>query len=309
LKKLIEKHGGLGVIGIFCSIVGALVAIPAILAYVGPVTDFFKPIWGWICDSIGFIVCAVLLGLVLILLYIINGKVTLSKQEVAKLMSEMNRVNGEMDNSVGALVGDLKATNGDCKRICSDCGSIKEFYEERMSVGIFSVKSATHYDHEYFKRLYKRTHKTLSITAHTLHKTIGNRTDVRDEFENAVLRVLGSGGTVKILLQCFDEHNEELKKRRANVHLFVSEIYKEIDNGNGTGREKQTIKRNLMLKEVHDMPYYIVQNEDTTLLAHYRASDNAGLYVFRVDERRGYGEFYLSDFEREFSAAQTINIT
>ncbi len=96
------------------------------------------------------------------------------------------------------------------------------------------------------------------------------------------------------------------QKKRNNVCAFVAEIYEKIEKNDEPEVKKQNMKANLLLKEIPDLHYYIVQNEDTTLLAHYRTNENGGLYVFDVDERKGYGAFYLSDFESVFSSAPPI---
>ncbi|MCL2627095.1 MAG: hypothetical protein FWD44_00145 [Oscillospiraceae bacterium] len=307
MKKLVEKYGLFVVITGMCSVAAlVIVVVSPILAHVGPFTKHFMYLWDTIQMNSEFIVIISLLIFIILLLSIVNRKGKPTRSETMKFIKKSEEM---INKSMSIFVEDLKKINTKYNSICEECSKIKEFYKEQKTVGIHSIKPATDYNDEYFKKLYNGTYKTLSITAHTLNKTIGNRTDVKSAFKKAVLRVLGDRGAVKILLQTVNEHNKDLLQKRKNVIRFVQDIYKSIDSQNISDERKQDMKDNFLLKEVTNIPYYIVQNEETTLLAHYRAKGNSGLYVFCVDERRGYGEFYLSDFEHEFSSAKTIPIS
>lgn len=57
----------------------------------------------------------------------------------------------------------------------------------------------------------------------------------------------------------------------------------------------------LLIKEVSYIGYYVVQNEDISLIGHYKISEDKNIYTIDVNREIGYGNCYINDFELVFN--------
>lgn len=213
-------------------------------------------------------------------------------------------LNGERAKNFEKACEKLEESN----RICSQ--NIKNFENIQLKMatyGIFDVDLRESYSNEFYKRIYQNTTKNLIISGHSLNNTINKNksADLRSVLKKAIIRVLKNGGTVKILLQTVIPGDGAAVKKRNGFNEFIKELVENIIAASNTEHwnDAKTIPERLLIKQIDDLRYLVIQTDYITLISHYKMrkyNDNKNIYVFTVDPDEKYGACYLEDFNYVF---------
>ncbi len=173
--------------------------------------------------------------------------------------------------------------------------------------GIVDMRLRDDYNNDFYKTIYSRTANTLIISGHSLNNTINSKkaADLRHAFMRAIIQVLRNDGTVKILLQNVDTNDDIARSKRNNFISFISDLTAQIARISVKENWKNidAIGEHLLIKQINDLRYFIVQTDTIALISHYKMaqhSENKNIYVFQVDPNGNFGSLYLNDFDYVF---------
>lgn len=242
----------------------------------------------------------------------------LQKKDFDELSKISTRLSESADKLSTLQTDDLGEISKICARLldnnvkCRDNLKAIESMQAKMSkYGIIDVRVRDDFNNNFYKTIYSRTMNTLIISGHSLNNTINPRkvADLRQAFIKAIIQVLRNDGMVKILLQSVEPNDNVAQSKRNNFISFVEDLVNQI--ARTSIREKwkniDAICEHLLIKQIDDLRYFIVQTDATALISHYKmAQHNENIYVFQVDPSGSFGSLYLNDFDYIFDRRSTF---
>lgn len=237
---------------------------------------------------------------------------------------ELSKICTSLTESVDKLSTLQKVELGELSKVCTrfsenhatcrDNLKTIEGMQTRMSkYGIVDMRARDDYNNDFYKTIYSHTANTLIISGHSLNNTISSKkaADLRQAFMRAIIQVLRNDGTVKILLQNVDPNDNIARGKRSNFISFITDLIAQIARISAKENWKNidVIGEHLLIKQVGDLRYFIVQTDTVALISHYKMAqhnENKNIYVFQVDPSGSFGALYLNDFDYVFDKKSTF---
>jgi hypothetical protein len=292
IHPFIKRYGIFGLIAAICTILGFI--------FPDQSKRFFSLVSISINDQPLVFIQIILTIIISVLIYVticLMNENKKEKQEISTLLESFTTLANEHHSNDKSV----KQEMDNFLEINKGCNKIKDYFVTTITYGINSIKPKDAYSHDFFKELYSRTNKELVISGHSLNNTINmqRRSDVRIAFKKAILRIIENKGIVKILLKTVGPDNP--KSKRDNFIKFIKEVQTEITKKNPNIDLEEIMNTYLLIKEVSYIGYYVVQNEDISLIGHYKISEDKNIYTIDVNRDIGYGNCYINDFELVFN--------
>ena len=224
---------------------------------------------------------------------------------IFKIRKKLHDDSNENGNKFQEMIKSLEHTKSENE---NQLQKILTLIEKEQTLGIISIylrNGNGRYTHDTYKKIFKSTQSELIISGHSLNKTINNEKyyDLRNEFTNAIIRLIAKDCNVKILL--LKPNNDELRAKREKFISFVKDTYEKLKSEKIAN---DIINRNFLIKETENLPYYIVKNEDILHIGHYTFGESQNnMYIFEATYNIGYGKYCYDDFLSFFNETDFIS--
>lgn len=211
------------------------------------------------------------------------------------------------DEKIMELNNLCKSLKENCDKCSNNIINFENIHDKMTEFGIYDIGLRENYNNDFYKKIYDDTSSNLIISGHSLNNNINKdrASDLRNALLEAIIRVLKNGGTVKILLQKPNTDDISANKKRELFNDFIEELITKIITQ--SKKEKwsnvHTIYKRFLIKQINNLRYLIVKNDNTTLISHYKMAqynDNKNIYIFKVNPNEKFGECYLDDFNYVF---------
>lgn len=296
-EKIFSKLWAKIVVGI--SVIGGLIAIFKEM-------DLFVDIINKFIGYLQYIYPWIIIINFMLLILLISKKENKYSENIENI-NELGEKIIALDERIKKIDKILSELGENCKTCSQNIDNFKNIQEKMAAHGIYDICLRENYNNDFYKNIYANTTKNLIISGHSLNNTINKAKyiDLRNVLRDAIIRVLRNGGTVKILLQTTIQNDISSYKKREWFNDFINELVDTIitqSKRENWGNVK-TFRDRLLIKQIEDLRYLIVQTDHTTLISHYKMgqyNDNKNIYIFNVDPDEKFGACYLDDFNYVF---------